>query len=92
MAETAAVNDYRDPSSYRPCVERITTSWPRFSAQRAERLRQGLFGAPVEKVAENICEDLFTQVLDWNLADVNLQVGRADIICRISASSACSSR
>jgi hypothetical protein len=31
-------------------------------------------------VAENICEDLFTQVLDWNLADVNLQVDRADII------------
>jgi hypothetical protein len=34
----------------------------------------------VEKIAENILEDLSTRVLDWNLADVNLQVGRADII------------
>jgi len=34
----------------------------------------------VEKVAENILEDLFTRVLDWILADVNLQVGRADIV------------
>jgi len=34
----------------------------------------------VEKIAENILEDLFTAVLDWNLADVNLRVGRADII------------
>lgn len=34
----------------------------------------------MEKVAENILEDLFTKVLDWNLEDVNLQVGRADIV------------
>jgi hypothetical protein len=34
----------------------------------------------VEKVAENIIEDLFTTVLDWSLADVNLQVGRADVV------------
>ncbi len=80
MAEIASVDDHLHLSSYRRCVERIAASWPRFSAQRTERLRQGLFGPPVEKVAENICEDLFTQVLDWDLADVNLQVGRADII------------
>jgi hypothetical protein len=52
---------------------------PAFRAQRSEGLRQGLFGAPIEKVAENILEDLFTTVLDWNLGDVNLPVGRADI-------------
>lgn len=80
MADAASVEDYQHLSSYRRCVERIVASWPRFSARRSERLQQGLFGAPVEKVAENICEDLFTQVLDWNLADVNLQVDRADIV------------
>ena len=67
-------------SSYRRCTDRIDSAWPTFAARRVERLRQGLFDAPVEKVAENILEDLFTQVLDWNLADVNLQVGRADIV------------
>ena len=41
---------------------------------------QGLFDSPVEKVAENILEDLFTMVLDWSLDDVNLQVGRADVV------------
>ena len=58
----------------------MTDAWPAFAAQRSERLHQGLFGAPVEKVAENILEDLFTKVLDWALADVDLQVGRADIV------------
>ncbi len=71
---------YTNLASYRHCVARISGSWPGFTAQRRERLRQGLFGAPMEKIAENILEDLFTQVLDWTLADVNLQVGRADII------------
>ena len=80
MADITSGNAYQHLSSYRRCVDRIRASWPRFTTQRAERLGQGLFGAPVEKVAENICEDLFTQVLDWNLADVNLQIGRADII------------
>jgi hypothetical protein len=79
MAGTSG-DTYQHLSSYRRCVDRIGASWPRSATQRAERLRQGLFGAPVERVAENICEDLFTQVLDWNLADVNLQVDRADII------------
>jgi hypothetical protein len=73
-------DSYSHLASYGHCVERITAAWPTFAAQRRERLRQGLFGAPAEKIAENILEDLFTQVLDWNLADVNLQVGRADII------------
>lgn len=31
-------------------------------------------------MAENNLKDLFTQVLDWDLADVNLQVARADIV------------
>jgi hypothetical protein len=71
---------YSHLASYRRCVERITGAWPVFVARRSERLRQGLFDPPVEKIAENILEDLFTKVLDWDLSDVNLQVGRADIV------------
>jgi len=67
-------------ASYRHCVERIDTNWAAFAARRRQRLRQGLFDSPVEKVAENILEDLFTMVLDWSLDDVNLQVGRADVV------------
>ena len=68
------------PGLLPPLRERVTVTWPAFAARQRERLRQGLFGAPVEKVAENILEDLFTKVLDWDLADVDLQVGRADIV------------
>lgn len=73
-------DDYTALASYRRCEDRIVSAWPGFAAQRSRRLRQGLFDSPVEKIAENILEDLFTQVLDWELADVNLQVGRADIV------------
>lgn len=65
---------------YRRCVDRIEAAWPAFTARRSQRLGQGLFGAPVEKVAENIVEDLFTAVLDWSLDGVNLQIGRADVV------------
>ena len=67
-------------ASYRHCVRRIDANWAAFAARRRQRLRQGLFNSPVEKIAENILEDLFTMVLDWSLDDVNLQVGRADIV------------
>lgn len=79
-ADAVAANSFRGLASYRRCVERIRASWPTFAARRRERLQQGLFDAPVEKIAENILEDLFTTVLDWSLADVNLQVGRADVV------------
>jgi hypothetical protein len=71
---------YQQLASYRRCVGRIETAWPAFAARRRQRLRQGLFDAPVEKVAENIVEDLFTTVLDWSLDGINLQVGRADVV------------
>ncbi|HTX00629.1 MAG TPA: hypothetical protein VMD59_17745 [Acidimicrobiales bacterium] len=78
--EISQLHEIGHLASYRRSVERITAAWPAFLARRCERLRQGLFDAPVEKIAENILEDLFTCVLDWSLCDVNLQVGRADII------------
>ena len=72
--------DHTQLASYRRCVERIEGAWDGFALRRRERLRQGLFDAPVEKIAENILEDLFTAVLDWQLSDVNLQIRRADMI------------
>ncbi|MGH9090376.1 MAG: hypothetical protein ACRDZR_03195 [Acidimicrobiales bacterium] len=71
---------YQHLASFHRCSERITAAWSAFSARRADRLRQGLFDAPVEKVAEGIVEDLLTGVLDWPLADVNPQIGRADFV------------
>jgi hypothetical protein len=79
-ADLTEARDYSNLASYRRCVDRIARTWPAFAAQRSDRLRQGLFGSPVEKVAENILEDLFTKVLDWSLPDVNLQIGRADVV------------
>ena len=56
-------------------------AWPAFQVRRTERLtQQRRFGTAAEKVAENILEDLFTMVLDWPLADVNNQVGYADLV------------
>lgn len=80
MSDTSPPEAVQGLASYRRCTDRIGTAWPAFAARRTQRLRQGLFGAPVEKVAENILEDLFTEVLDWDLGDVNLQIGRADIV------------
>lgn len=79
-SDIAKVDDYSHLAAYRRCIERLTKTWPAFLSRRSERLRQGLFGAPAEKVAENILEDLFTGVLDWPLSDVNLQIGHADMI------------
>lgn len=80
MPEPTGDDSFRHLAAYPKCIERIHTAWPGFAARRRERLQQGLFGAPVEKIAENILEDLFTTVVGWSLADVNLQVGRADVV------------
>lgn len=68
-------------ASYRRCVERISGSWDAFQVRRSERLRQReRYGHAAERATENILEDLFTNVLDWPLADVNNQVGYADLL------------
>lgn len=67
-------------ASYRRCIDRIRSAWPAFVERRREFLQQGLFDAPVERVAENVLQELFTVVLDWPIADVNFQIGRADIV------------
>jgi hypothetical protein len=71
----------RHLASCQKCVARIRAAWPAFAARRHERLQQGgLFGPAVEKIAENILEDLFTTVLDWPVSNVKPQVDRADIV------------
>ncbi|MGD0765357.1 MAG: hypothetical protein ABR978_03525 [Dehalococcoidia bacterium] len=68
-------------ATHRRCVERIHSNWDAFLRKRAQRLeQQKRHGTAAEKVAENILEDLFTEVLDWSLSDVNNQVGYADLL------------
>lgn len=70
-----------DLAGYRHALASIRSSWPVFLARREERLeQQRRHGHAVERVAENILEDLFTQVLDWSLGDLNNQVGYADLL------------
>lgn len=67
-------------ASYGRCIAHIAAAWPAFLDKRQQRLaQQRRHGRAAEKVAENILEDLFTEVLDWSLADVNNQVGYADL-------------
>ena len=68
-------------ASYRRCVTRICEQWPAFCQAREERLaQQRRYGHAAEKVAENILEDLFIEVLDWKRADLNNQVRYADLL------------
>jgi hypothetical protein len=67
-------------ASYRHGCDRLMDAWPGFLVKRDQRLaQQRRFGTAAEKVAENILEDLFTMVLDWQLSEVNNQVGHADL-------------
>jgi len=68
-------------SCYRECAARIESEWPSFSRRRTQWMAQHHRGGPAaEKVAENVLQDLFTSVLDWSIADLNNQLGRADIV------------
>jgi hypothetical protein len=68
-------------ASFRHCVQRIDAGWPTFATKRRDRLaQQDRHGTAAEKVAEDIIADLFTDVLDWTVADLNQQVGFADLL------------
>lgn len=70
-----------DLASYQRIYERLRTTWPVFLKKRQLRLeQQARHGTAAEKVAENIIEDLFTEVLDWSLGDLNNQIDYADIL------------
>jgi hypothetical protein len=63
------------------CLDRLKSSWPEFQQRRGGRLReQERFPHAAERATEAILEDLFTGVLDWTIADLNHQVGYADIM------------
>lgn len=71
---------YRRLASYRNYVDRMETAWPGFLERRRQRLVQGVFGDPAEKVAENTVEDLCTTVLDWPAADIGVQADRPEVV------------
>ena len=75
------IDEIKSLASYRHAIDRITQRWSAFQARRAERLcQQGRFGNASEKVAEDIVQDLFTEVLDWAIGDLNNQVQYADLL------------
>ena len=69
-------------ASYKKCIDGICEKWNSFLEKRSKRLLEQLRhgGVAAEKVAENILEDLFTEVLDWTVGNIDHQVGYADII------------
>jgi hypothetical protein len=69
-----------DLASHRRCIERVRSKWPAFNEKRKDRLAQQKRYGAAEKVAENILEDLFTEVLDWPLSDFNNQVEYANVL------------
>lgn len=74
-------NDVENLSSYKHAIARIRENWATFQEKRSDRLaQQSRYGVAAEKVAENIVEDLFTEVLDWSVKDLNNQIGYADIL------------
>lgn len=68
---------YLNLASYRACVARLRTAWPKLLETRNDRLRHG---DESEKVAEAIIEDLLTGVLDWDKGDLAYQLEYADIV------------
>jgi hypothetical protein len=72
---------FTELASYRHSLERINKAWASFLDKRARRLKQeNRVKQAVEKVAEDIVQDLFTEVLDWDIADLNNQLELADIV------------
>lgn len=70
-----------DLAAHKHSIARIQSQWAGFLAKRRDRLAQReRNGHAPEKVAEDIVADLFTEVLDWTLADLNHQVDYADIL------------
>jgi hypothetical protein len=56
-------------------------AWNGFRERRSLRLREHeRYGHAAERATEEILEDLFTNVLDWSVGDLNHQVGYADLL------------
>lgn len=75
------LSSVHDLAGYRSTIERIDANWASFLEKRDARLeQQRRHGEAAERVTENILEDLFTQVLDWRLQDLNNQLEYADLV------------
>ena len=73
--------DVSSLAAYRNGADRIRQAWPGFLGRRTEWLRQQTrHGTAAEKVAENIVQDLLTNVLDWSRGDLNNQVRYSDLL------------
>jgi hypothetical protein len=80
-ATTTATTTHEKLASYHHCIQRLQARWPAFLDKRLQRLKQQVrHGVASEKVAENIVEDLFTEVLDWEIGDLNNQLDYADMV------------
>jgi hypothetical protein len=67
-------------TKYIKFIDNLHSNWPLFVAKRKDLLIQKeRFGSVPEKISENILHALFTEVLDWDIKDVNYQVGYADM-------------
>jgi hypothetical protein len=76
-----SAGDHQTLASYRKLLAHGADRWTSFLDKRSQRLAQWQRnGSVAEKVAEEILEDLFTEVLDWSIADLNHQVDFADLI------------
>lgn len=68
-------------ASERKLHDRIVQSWPAFLLKRGQRLTQAQrFGTAAEKITIALLEDLFSDVLDWSLADLNHEIAYADFV------------
>ena len=68
-------------ASQEKCEHRIQQTWTTFQTKRAQRLEQGRrFGTAAEKITFALLEDLFSDVLDWSLADLNHEIEYADFV------------
>lgn len=67
--------------TYKKLMTKAYESWPAFLKRRNDRLVQiNRSSTGAERVVEHILNDLFTNVLDWNISDINHQMGYADFI------------
>ncbi len=67
-------------AKYKKFIERLNTNWSLFIQKRKALLsQQERFGKAPEKITENIIFHLFTEVLDWDIKDINYQIDYADI-------------
>jgi hypothetical protein len=68
-------------ASFREFCDAIEKQWPLFLQKRTDwLLQEARYGHAAEKVAESILADFFTIPLNWQISDLNSQIGYADMV------------